>query len=76
VIGLFGCGNVGGGVCEILQRPSFAAALGVSVRIAKICVQDLSKHRDFRVPDGTQFVTAFEGKLLQQLLDCSSLRSF
>jgi homoserine dehydrogenase len=50
-IGIFGGGTVGGGIVEILQkRKDVLQQLGCDIEIAKICVRDLNKARDFDVP--------------------------
>jgi homoserine dehydrogenase len=53
-IGIFGGGTVGGGICEILQRKAdyFEALTGTTMEIKTICVNDISKTRDFTVPEG------------------------
>ena len=72
-IGIFGGGVVGGGVCELLQK--YAAngrfgTLGVSIEIAKVCVQNLDKPRDFVVSGNTQFVTCYDDILQDASINC------
>ena len=61
-IGIFGGGVVGGGVYELVQKCNASArfgAIGASMEIVKICVQDLSKPRDYQVKPETKFVTDY-----------------
>jgi homoserine dehydrogenase len=61
-LGIFGGGVVGGGVVEVLKaKEADFAAMNVSFKVAKICVRDLNKKRDFEVPEGCTFVTTKEG---------------
>ena len=48
-LGIFGGGTVGGGVLEILKRKSsyLEEMTGISMEVAKLCVRDLDKQRDF-----------------------------
>ena len=52
VIGFLGCGNVGGGVWELLQ--GFATEIAhrdhVKIRVKKILVRDTTKARSCSVP--------------------------
>ena len=60
------------GVCDLVSKHMTGKfqSLGVNVTIAKICVRDLSKPRDFKVQEGTVFVTDYNGKsLLDAKLD-------
>lgn len=52
VIGFLGCGNVGGGVWELLQgfAPEIAHRDHVSIRVKKILVRDVHKARKCSVP--------------------------
>lgn len=52
VIGFLGCGNVGGGVWELLQgfAPEIAHREHVSIRVKKILVRDVHKVRKCSVP--------------------------
>merc|ERR1719157_330487 len=44
-LGLIGGGVVGGGVVEMLRD-------NPGIKFAKICVRDLSKKRDYEIPEG------------------------
>ncbi len=52
VIGFLGCGNVGGGVWELLQgfAPEIAHREHVTIRVKKILVRDVHKARKCSVP--------------------------
>ncbi len=52
VIGFLGCGNVGGGVWELLQgfAPEIAHRDHVTIRVKKILVRDVHKARSCSVP--------------------------
>ena len=52
VIGFLGCGNVGGGVWELLQgfAPEIAHRDHVSIRVKKVLVRDPNKARSCSVP--------------------------
>lgn len=58
-VGLLGGGTVGGGVCELLRlrRESLALHGGADFQIAKLCVRDVAKTRDFAVPEGCEVLT-------------------
>ena len=58
-VGIVGGGTVGGGIAEILaSRDAFLRdSLGITVQIAKLCVRDASKARDFALPVGCAIVT-------------------
>ena len=47
VIGFLGCGNVGGGVWELLQgfAPEIAHRDQLSIRVKKVLVRDVNKAR-------------------------------
>lgn len=49
-LGLVGGGTVGGGIVEMLRS-------NPSIKFAKICVRDVSKKRDYEVPDGCSIVS-------------------
>ncbi len=57
-IGMIGCGTVGGGVLELLERQAadMAARYGVRFRVTKIAVRDLAKPRGARA-DGIPLTT-------------------
>ncbi|KAL7575970.1 hypothetical protein ACA910_000759 [Epithemia clementina (nom. ined.)] len=48
-LGIFGGGTVGGGILEILKRKNayLEEMTGISIEVAKLCVRDLDKPRDF-----------------------------
>ncbi len=49
-IGLLGCGTVGGGVLEILDRePDIAVRAGARLSVTRVAVRDLSRDRDVPV---------------------------
>ena len=52
VIGFLGCGNVGGGVWELLQgfAPEIAHRDHVKIRVKKVLVRDVTKARSCSVP--------------------------
>ena len=52
VIGFLGCGNVGGGVWELLQgfAPEIAHRDHVKIRVKKVLVRDVNKPRSCSVP--------------------------
>ena len=52
-IGLLGCGAVGGGVAELLMRPSSRhGRQDLDLVLRKIAVRDVSKPRDVALPNG------------------------
>ena len=56
-LGIVGGGTVGGGIVEILGGKSAQLeALGLDVKISKVCVRDPSKPRDFKLPQGCAVV--------------------
>lgn len=71
-VGLFGGGVVGGGVYELVQKYTQNTRLkgfGVQIQIAKICVKDLEKIRDFQIDvTTTKLVTDYN-----EILDDSSI---
>jgi homoserine dehydrogenase len=70
-IGIFGGGVVGGGVCELLQRHvARLGALGVSIEVAKICVRDINKPRDFVMGKDTKIVTNYDDILGDPSINC------
>jgi len=71
-VGLFGGGIVGGGVCELVQKYMIGKfpSLDVNIQIVKVCVRDLSKPRDFRVQEGTTFVTDYNDILDDPNINC------
>lgn len=73
-LGIFGAGTVGGGVCEIItnQQEFFRSNLGVDLRVSKVCVRDLEKKRDFKVPEGSdvEYTTSIDNILDDPSIDC------
>ena len=54
-LGIFGGGTVGGGVFQILEnRKKFFAENNLEFEIAKLCVRDAKKSRDFAIPKNTK----------------------
>jgi homoserine dehydrogenase len=70
-IGIFGGGTVGGGVVEILaQKEAYVKALtNTDISIAKLCVRDPSKSRDFALPPGCTIVTDYNDILQDDTID-------
>lgn len=72
-IGLFGAGIVGGGVLDLVQKFSGNgkfSSLGLSVEVAKVCVQSLEKHRDVTVLGDTVYVTNYDDILNDDSINC------
>ena len=70
-VGVFGGGVVGGGVCELLHRHAGRlSGLGLSIEVAKVCVRDPSKPRDFPLGPNTQIVTSFDDILEDPSIGC------
>ena len=72
-IGIFGGGVVGGGVYELVQKCITSGrfgAVGASIEIAKICVRDLSKTRDFELKSGCTLVTDYNDILGDPSINC------
>lgn len=70
-IGIFGGGTVGGGIVEILERKKahLKELTGTDMTVAKICVQDASKTRDFELPPGCVITDKYEDILLDDSID-------
>ena len=71
-IGIFGGGVVGGGIIELIKRSTASGrfkALGISLEVAKVCVRDLAKPRDYIVPSGV-LCTDFNVMLNDPSIDC------
>jgi len=70
-LGIFGGGTVGGGIVEILQSKAdyFTKLSGHKIEVAKICVRDASKKRDFEVPAGCEVVTDYDSILSDDSID-------
>lgn len=72
-VGIFGGGVVGGGVYELVQKCIASGrfgAIGASVEIAKICVRDLKKTRDFELKKGCILVTDYNEILGDPSINC------
>jgi homoserine dehydrogenase len=70
-IGIFGGGTVGGGIVEILERKKahLLELTGTDMTVAKICVQDASKKRDFELPPGCVITDQYADILLDDSID-------
>mmetsp|Transcript_24943 Transcript_24943/g.53871 ORF Transcript_24943/g.53871 Transcript_24943/m.53871 type:complete len:476 (-) Transcript_24943:359-1786(-) len=69
-LGLVGGGTVGGGIVEILSsKAAQLEALGLDIQIAKVCVRDKSKERDFALPGGCEVVDDIESVLGDDSID-------
>lgn len=70
-LGIFGGGTVGGGIVEILQTKAkqFEELTGKKIEVAKICVRDASKKRDFEIPEGCEIVTDYDTILSDDSID-------
>ena len=70
-LGIFGGGTVGGGIVEILQSKAeeFEELTGKKIEVAKICVRDASKERDFEIPSGCEIVTDYDAILSDDSID-------
>ena len=71
-IGIFGGGTVGGGIVNILERKAdYLQELtdGASLAIAKICVRDASKPRDFDLPKGCVLTDSYDDILKDDSID-------
>eukprot|EP01032_Pedospumella_encystans_P005159 gene5159-6127_t len=72
-VGLFGAGVVGGGVLDLVQRYTSNGkfkAYGISVEVAKICVQSLDKTRDVLPADGIVVTTDHNEILNDPTINC------
>jgi len=70
-IGIFGGGVVGGGVVEILndKKEYFKALTGKTLEVTKVCVQDASKTRDWKIPSGCALTTKYSAILEDDSID-------
>lgn len=61
-IGIFGGGTVGGGIVDILDRKKayIKEMTGSDIEIVAMCVRDLSKKRDFSIPDRCKVTDKYE----------------
>jgi len=58
IIGIIGCGVVGGGVVNILQNQmKLLRNIGLNIVIKSICVKNLNKKRDFALPKNTKLTS-------------------
>lgn len=72
-VGIFGGGVVGGGVYEIVKKymkDGKFRMIGANIEIAKICVRDLNKPRDFQCSSGTTLVTDYNEILGDSSITC------
>ena len=57
-VALCGAGIVGGGVCQIIkERQDIFAKLGIQFNIKSILVRNVSKKRDFDVPESANLTS-------------------
>mmetsp|Transcript_33532 Transcript_33532/g.51397 ORF Transcript_33532/g.51397 Transcript_33532/m.51397 type:complete len:479 (+) Transcript_33532:264-1700(+) len=70
-LGIFGGGTVGGGIVDILakKKANTIALTGKNIQVAKICVRDASKPRDFDIPEGCEIVTDYDSILTDENID-------
>jgi homoserine dehydrogenase len=71
-LGIFGGGTVGGGIVEILGKKAEqfnTLAGGTNIEVAKICVRDANKERDFSIPEGCEIVTDYDAILTDDSID-------
>ena len=72
-VGVFGGGVVGGGVYELIEKftkNGRFASLGVSIEIAKVCVLNIEKQRDFVLSGNTKLVVDYEDILQDPSINC------
>ena len=70
-LGIFGGGTVGGGIVEILQKKKehLKKLTGSDIEIAALCVRDLSKTRDFVIPEGCTVTDKYDDILKDDSID-------
>ena len=70
-LGIFGGGTVGGGIVEILQKKKdyLKDLTGSDIEIAALCVRDLSKKRDFDIPEGCTVTDKYSDILTDDSID-------
>lgn len=70
-IGIFGGGTVGGGIVEILgkKKEYFEQMTGSTLNVKKICVRDVSKPRDFDLPEGCSVTSEYSDILEDDSID-------
>lgn len=61
-VGIVGGGTVGGGIARIMQdkMKALESASGTSLELKAICVRDMSKKRDFELPEGCKLTTNYQ----------------
>ncbi|CAM9519496.1 unnamed protein product [Chrysoparadoxa australica] len=70
-IGMFGGGTVGGGVYELCEaKRELFEVLGCHADIAKICVRDASKKRDFAMKSSTLLTQDYDEILEDDSINC------
>ena len=72
-VGLVGGGIVGGGVYQLVQKSAASGRLGeigAGIDIAKICVRDINKKRDYTVSESTKFVSNIDDILNDPSINC------
>lgn len=70
-LGIFGGGTVGGGIVDIIQKKQsyFQDLTGHEIEVAKICVRDASKKRDFDIPAGCVVTDQYDDILDDESID-------
>lgn len=70
-LGVFGGGTVGGGIVDIIQKKQayFQELTGHSIEVARICVRDANKPRDFDIPEGCEVTTNYDDILDDDSID-------
>ena len=70
-IAIFGGGTVGGRIVEIIQKKQayFQELTGHGIEVAKICVRDANKKRDFDIPAGCEVTTNYDDILEDDSID-------
>ena len=70
-VGLVGGGIVGGGVYQLVQKSAARLTeVGAGIDIAKICVRDINKKRDYTVSESTKFVSNIDDILNDPSINC------
>jgi homoserine dehydrogenase len=70
-LGIFGGGTVGGGIVEIIgkKKESFEQLTGSNIEVAKVCVRDVSRKRDFELPANCEIVSDYDAILNDDSID-------
>ena len=70
-LGIFGGGTVGGGIVEILQKKKdhLKKLTGNDIEIVALCVRDMSKTRDFEIPEGCAVTDKYDDILKDDSID-------